>query len=415
MICFNLALLYLIGYIVLEGLLSGKIRWFMVKAGRKRVIFLIDSLGMGGAERLMIPYLQHFDTSRFEPYVCALQIRSGNPIAADIERLGVPVDLLPVRRLRDPRNLFRVVRYLRRRQADLVHTQLEFSNVLGSLASRLIKIPSVCTLHTFFDPSWGKKSWRRHLAMWWTLRHFCDRIIAVSEGTRQHHIEVGRLPPERVVTLYNGIDLSGFASADEKTRLAGRQALNIPPDAPVLITVAVLRPQKGIQYMIEAMPAVLQAAPEARYLVVGSGEHEAVLKRMVDAYGLAERVIFTGVRQDIPNLLALSDVFVLPTLGEALPTVLAEAMAAGKPIVASAVGGVPEMVEEGVNGLLIPPSDPDKLAGACIRLLRDPEQARRLGYSGRQIVEQRFNIERQVQLLCDLYDSLLASTQESPQ
>jgi glycosyltransferase involved in cell wall biosynthesis len=383
----------------------------MDKTSRKRIIFLIDSLGMGGAERLMISYLQHLDMSRFEPYVCALQIRSGNPIAADIERLGVPVDLLPVRRLRDPRNLFRVVRYLRQRRADLVHTQLEFSNVLGSMASRLIGIPSVCTLHTFFDPSWGKKSWRRHLAMWWALRHFCDRIIAVSEGTRQHHIEVGRLPPDRVVTLYNGIDLSGFVPLDEETRMAGRQALNIPLDAPVLITVAVLRPQKGIQYMIEAMPAILQAVPEARYLVVGSGEHETVLKEMVNTHGLTDRVIFTGVRRDIPLLLALSDVFVLPTLGEALPTVLAEAMAAGRPIIASAIGGVPEMIEDSVNGLLVPPASTDKLAEACIRLLRDPEQCRRLGCAGRQIVEERFNIERQVQLLCSLYDSLLTASQ----
>ncbi len=375
---------------------------------QKRIIWLIDSLGWGGAERLLAAYLQHFDTTRFEPRVCALHARDGNPVAADIERAGIPVDTISLRHLRDPLGLSRLLNYLRQQQPDLLHTQLGFADTLGSLAGRILNIPTVSTLHTFDNPSPGSRSYWRNQLKWWSLRYFCDRVIAVSEGTRQHHIRRGKLPPDKIMTLYNGIDLSPFTHSRNGHQRAERQALGIPPEAPLLITVAVLRPLKGIQYMIEALPAILKAVPEAHYLVVGSGPHEAPLKESVKTQGLSERVIFTGARHDVPNLLALSDLFVLPTLTEALPTVLAEAMAAQKPIVVSNVGGVPEMIEHGCNGLLVPPADPARLAEACLQLLQNPVQAQDLARVGRQVVEQRFNIRAQVQQLGGLYEELLA-------
>jgi glycosyltransferase involved in cell wall biosynthesis len=208
--------------------------------------------------------------------------------------------------------------------------------------------------------------------------------------------------------MYNGIDLSPFTPPGNGQHRAERQAFGIPPEAPLLITVAVLRPPKGIQYLIEAMPTILQALPEARYLVVGSGPHEGLLHEQVKNQGLTERVIFTGARHDVPKLLAMSDLFVLPTLTEALPTVLAEAMAAQKPIVVSNVGGVPEMIEHGHNGLLVPPADLARLAEACLYLLQHPDRAHALACAGRQVVEQRFNIREQVQQLSSLYQELLA-------
>lgn len=376
---------------------------------RARIVLLIDSLGMGGAERLLTIYLKHFDTDRFEPRVCALQIRENNPIGAAIEQLGIPVDLVPVRHLRDALAVPRLVAYLRRQKADLLHTQLEFSDTLGSLAARIVGIPTVSTLHTYDDPPQGSRTYRRLKLRWWILRKFCDRVIAVSEGTRQHHLRLGGLPPDKVVTLYNGIDLSRFDGHHKTGHAAHRQTFGIPPEAPVLITVAVLREAKGIQYMIKALPTILEAVPEARYLVVGDGEQEQVLKELAGSLGVADRVIFTGVRNDIPDLLAIGDLFVLPTLGEALPTVLAEAMAAQKPIVVSEVGGVPEMVEHGRNGLLVPPATPASLAEACCQLLQNRAQADAMACAGREVVEQRFNIQQQGQRLGDLYQELLTA------
>ncbi len=379
----------------------------MAHSKKLNIILLIDALGMGGAERLLTIYLKHFDTNRFNLRVCTLGVKEGNPLAKDIQELGIPVDTVPVPYLRDLSALPRLVRYLRQQQADLLHTQLEFADTLGSAAAKIVGIPTVSTLHTFDDPPKGTRLYWRLKLRWWVLRNLFDRVIAVSEGTRRHHMELGKLAPNRVITMYNGIELSRFGNGDETSRRLARETLGIPPDAPVLITVAVLRPPKGIQYLIEALPTILKAVPNLHYLIVGSGEHEATLKTLAQERGVAKQVIFTGVRHDIPELLAVSDLFVLPTLGDALPTVLAEAMAAQKPIVASEVGGVPEMVEHGRNGLLVPPADSAALADACLQIIQNPDLARQMAAAGYDIVEQRFNISKQAHRLGDLYQEIL--------
>jgi glycosyltransferase involved in cell wall biosynthesis len=244
--------------------------------------------------------------------------------------------------------------------------------------------------------------------MWQILRRFCARIISVSEGTRQHYIHQMNFPPDKIMTMYNGINLAPFEATGMQQRQAVREELQIPPHAPVLATVAVLRPPKGIQYMLEAMPRILEAVPDARYLVVGDGEHRATLHELARTQEVAEQVIFTGARKDVPAMLAASDIFVLPTLTEALPTVLAEAMGTRKPIIASAVGGVPEMVETERNGLLVPPAEPARLAEACIRLLRNPAEAQLMGQTGQAIARERFEITVQAQHLGTLYQALLA-------
>jgi len=164
-----------------------------------------------------------------------------------------------------------------------------------------------------------------------------------------------------------------------------------------------LRPQKGVQFMIRALPAILASNPNTYYLIVGSGSHQNALLEEVDKAGVKNRVIFAGMRKDIARLLVASDIFVLPTLTEALPTVLAEAMAAKLPIIASRVGGVPEMVTDGQNGCLVEPQDVDSLANACIGLLANAENRATMSAEGWKIVNQKFNIERQVDQLRELY------------
>ncbi|MEZ4512096.1 MAG: glycosyltransferase [Chloroflexota bacterium] len=371
------------------------------------IITLIDGLGMGGAERLLIPYLRYLQANGFTLRVCALQERRGNPLAAEVAALGVPVDLLPVPYLRDLTAVPRLISYFRQHQANLVHTQLELSNTLGTAAAALLRLPTVCTLHTIDELQPGSKTARRIRLMWWVLRHFCQRIVAVSEETRQHHIAAAQFAPAQVVTLYNGIDLSHFEPRDLACQTAVRTALNIPAAAKLLTTVAVLRQPKGVQHMVEAMPAVLTAVPDAHYLIVGDGDHRPALEVQVAQLGLGQRVHFAGQRRDVADLLAASDLFVLPTLTDALPTVLMEAMALHLPLLATAVGGVPEMVENGHNGLLVPPGSADHLARAAVDLLQNEEKRREMGENGRLRVEQKFNIQRQAGELAALYRTLL--------
>lgn len=371
------------------------------------IIWFIDSLGMGGAERLMVPYLQQLQKKDVHLRVCAFQIKQGNPIAQQITALGVPVDLIPIPHLRDGTAIPRLYSYLRRQPAQLVHTQLEFANTIGTVAARLHRLPTVCTLHTIDELHPNTKEARRLRLMWWVLRHGCQHLIAVSEGLRQHYLARLPLSKQPFTTLYNGIDIERFSPQPASQRLTHRQTYRLPANARVILTVAVLRQPKGVQYMIQALPQILQALPDVYYLVVGSGDYEPELKKLAEEGGVSERVIFAGTQYNIPDWLAMSDLFVLPTLDDALPTVLMEAMASGLPIIASEVGGVPEMVISEENGLLLPPAQPNRLAQACIQLLQEPALAQKMGETGRTIAQKRFNLVRQADALEQIYHTLL--------
>lgn len=372
------------------------------------IVFIIDGLGMGGAERLMIPILKNLNRENFEPRVCVLQVKDGNPVANSLRALGVPVDLLAVPYLRDITAIPRIRKYLKEVKADLVHTQLEFSDTLGNIASKLLRLPSVCTIHTMPSQEMDRKSRIHQEIETQSLRFFCDRVIAVSNEARSFYIKISNLPSQKVVTIYNGIDLANFATNDlRRERINMRRELGIPLDANLLITVAVLRPLKGIQFMIQALPTILAETPNLYYLIVGSGSYQDTLVNEADKAGVKHRVVFAGIRNDIPQLLAASDIFVLPTLTEALPTVLAEAMGARLPIIASAVGGIPEMVTDGENGILVLPGISQELSNACIKLVFNAEMRNSMGNSGWKIVNEKFNIQGQVEKLEKLYLDLI--------
>lgn len=172
------------------------------------------------------------------------------------------------------------------------------------------------------------------------------------------------------------------------------------------MTVAVLREPKGIQFMIRALPGILEQCPDVHYLIVGDGVHRATLSDLAAGLSIKDHITFAGHRTDIPNLLASCDIFVLPTLKDALPTVLIEALAAEKPIIASDVGGVPEIIESGVNGLLVEPGDPSKLADACLQLLKDNALRSQIVQAGSATLRQRFSIDLQIEQLSRVYEEL---------
>ncbi len=368
------------------------------------IAYIIDGLGMGGAERLMIPIFQHLDRNLFTPRICVLQSKGDNPLAEDIRALGVPVDELSISRLRDLDAIPRLRNYLREHRMALVHTQLEFSNILGNIAAKTLHLPSICTVHVLPSDKARAKSKLHQQVEWLALRHFCDRVLTVSEETRQSYIVMSGIPARKLTALHNGIDFSYYLRLDsDLVRDSVREEFRIPRDALLIVTVAVLRPPKGIDRMIQAMPAILDALPNAYYLIVGDGTHRQELEKETKRLNLSERVIFAGMQKDIPRLLVASDLFVLPTLTEALPTVLAEAMAARLPIVASAVGGIPEMVTDGANGFLVPPSQPSELSRTCLAILSSEPMRRKMGEIGWQVVNQKFKIENQVRKLEQIY------------
>jgi len=370
--------------------------------GPLRVHYLIDSLGPGGAEHLLAEYLAVLPGLGVEPVVTAIQERAGNPVAGDIAALGIEVETLRIERLRqrDARSL--VGGAIDRARPDLVHTQLEFSNTLGSWAAHRRGIPVVSTIHTLDRPPPMTRDWLRFRLMAWSLRT-AERVLCVSDGARHHFEAAAGIGRGQAATLHNGIDLAPFTAIDPARGAAVREALGIPAGAPLAATVAVLRRPKGIQHMLDAMPAVLERLPDAHYLVVGDGPHRAALEQRAAALGLASRVHWAGATDAVPDHLAAADLFVLPSLTEALPTVLIEAMAAGLPVVATTVGGIPEMVDHPGSALLVPAADPQRLADAVIRALSSPLQARAMGTAGRRIAAARFDIRRQAGRLVEEY------------
>jgi glycosyltransferase involved in cell wall biosynthesis len=371
-----------------------------------RVLYLIDSLGPGGAEHLLAASLPFLRRAGVVPSVVALQEQQGNPVAAHIEAQGIPVSELGIRRLRQRGAYGRVRDAIAAAAPDVVHTQLEFAAVLGIPVARRLGLPTVATLHTLDEPPPRSRLALHFRVMAWALRR-ARRVIAVSEITRRHYLDRARLRPERVVTIYNGIDPCAFQAAPEE-RAAARRELGFDPSAPVLVTVAVQREPKGIQHMLAALPGVAAAYPAVRYLLVGDGPHRRALEDLAGRLGIAHRVLFAGAREDVARMLAAADLFVLPSLTEALPTVVAEAMAAGLPIVATTAGGIPEMVGHGEAALLVTPADPLALEEAVCRLLANPRQAAAMGRAGRRAVAVRFDIRAQAKALADDYRALAA-------
>lgn len=369
-----------------------------------QILWVIDGLGPGGAENLMPPLLQALSSRGVRSRVCVFQSRNGNPVALELQKRGITVDLVRVDNLRSFGQWFEFIRYVGKVKPDVIHTQLETSDILGNLASRLLGVPSVSTMHTLSMPSSRKTSGMRKRIRMFCLRHFCGRVIAVSSATRQHFIGLG-VRPDKLISIYNGIDLDRF----NVERTAGHRGRLIPdarPDELLLLTVAVLREAKGIQHMLRALPAILDKAPNARYVIVGDGEYRKPLEDLANALSVRKNISFLGYREEIPELLSIGDLFVFPTLNDALPTVLMESLAVGLPVVASEVGGVPEIVRHDYNGLLVKPGDPGALADACVRALTDRELNLRLRANGKNDAHARFDVRRQAESLERLYRQL---------
>ena len=367
---------------------------------------MIDSLRPGGAEQLMVPILKNLK-DLFNIRVCALQVRAGNPIGEQLKAQGIPVDLVEIPNLRSLNNLPSIIKYLRAQNPDLIHTQLQFADVLGSTAGKLLGIPTISTQHTIDSNTELTSAGMRQKLTWFCLRNFSKTVIAVSNQTREYHIKLGNIPPSKIITLHNGIDIAKFSEVSKSTGEKIRQQYGIPNDANVILTIAVLREKKGVQYLISALPQILEYHPNTVYLVVGDGDFRSYLDDLVIQKGLSGKVIFTGHQTNVPNYLAAADLFVLPTLIDAFPTVLLEAMAASKPIIASNVGGIPEIIQSGTTGILVEAEAPDQLAEQISQLITNPSQAEQLAITGHNTVLEKFSIQKQVNKLEEIYLGIL--------
>jgi glycosyltransferase involved in cell wall biosynthesis len=339
----------------------------------RNVVHVTLGLDVGGQEKLLVEMARHADRSRFRLHVVSLTTRG--VVAGDIEACGWPVTALGAPDGFRPGIILRLARLFRRLRADVVHTHDERPNIYGAPAGKLVGCRVIHTRHS--------QGTRLSPRLRWLVRlvSACDeRFVCISDDSANWAVRHG-IPRRKVRVLLNGIDLSRFAYSGSD------------PDGPAVV-VARLSPEKSIDTLLRAVPLILARRDDFRLEIAGDGPCREPLQALAGELRLGDRVRFLGTVHDVPALLARARLFVLSSLTEGVSLTLLEASARGLPIVATAVGGNPEVVADGVTGLLVPASSPDTLAEGVLRLWTEPELRTRMGDAGRARVEERFDVRR---------------------
>ena len=360
--------------------------------GPVRVVQVIWSLGLGGAEQVVIRLAAGLDRRRFQPLVCCLD--QPGPFATRAEAVGVEVVALDKRGPLDVRAAVRLARLLRARQVDVVHTHLWGANLWGRLAGLAGGVPVVTTEHNVDD--WKGAG---HLALDRALAPAATHLVAVSQQVREFY-EARGVGRGRWQVVYNGVETNGGAWRERGPAFRG---LGLGADEPVVGLVGRLVAAKAPLVFLRAVALAAGRVPSLRGLVVGDGPLRADAEGEARRLGLEGRVVFAGLRQDVPELLPGLDALVFSSLREGLSMAMLEAMAAGVPVVATNVGGTPELVTHGVTGLLVPPARPEAIADALESLLADAPRADAIRRAARLRVEERFSLERMTAAYAALY------------
>lgn len=378
---------------------------------RPLVVHLITRLELGGAQQNTLYSAAHHDRSRFRVGLWAGEggiLDAEARAIADADVRLFPWLVHPIRPHRDALALVRLVAAMRETKPALLHTHSSKAGILGRAAARIARVPHVVhTVHGWsFNDTQPSVVVRLYRLLERAAARATDRIVCVSEADRREGIasEIGR--PEAYRLVRSGIDPEEFA-ARPGARERVRASLGIGPGELLAGTVACLKLQKAPLDLVEAAAVALRADPRLRFVVAGDGELRGAVEARARDLGLGERFRLLGWRRDVPDLLAALDLFVLTSLFEGLPRAVLQAMVAGVPVVATAVGGTPEVVRDGETGLLVRPGDPVAAAAAIVRLAGEPETARRLAAAASKRIGEEFEIRGMVRTLDALYEDLL--------
>jgi glycosyltransferase involved in cell wall biosynthesis len=366
-----------------------------------RVLHIVTNLGIGGAERLVVSAARGLPRDRFESVICCLTDRG--PLAADAEAAGVTVHCVNAfPGLSNPQAFTRLLRIVGSVQPAIVHTHLQAPNLYGRLAACLSRVPIVvATEHNVY----ANKA-RRYIAVERVLARTTSALIAVSSEVQQFQSRQLRIPLSRIRVIRNGV-AAPEATAEGVGALMKR--VGQPADGVIRVaTVASLTEKKGHEVLLRALARLREQGSPVVALLAGDGPQRTHLEALASDLRLKDSVHFLGAVGNPADVVAAADIFVLPSLVEGLPLALLEAMRGGKPVVATAVGGVPEAVTAGVNGLLIPPGDDKALADAITSLAASPERRLELGRRAKQTADRDFTERGYVDALANLYHELLA-------
>lgn len=379
----------------------------MPGTSRHRIAYVIGELGKGGAEYQLYELLRGLDRTRFEPAVFALA--TGGYWAGPMRELGIPVHEFAARGSADAGRLLRLRRALRAFAPRILHTVMWSGNSYGRLAATGLGIPILLTAerNVIARPGW-------QIAIERVLDRMTDTYLVNCHAIADGLVHRQGLPPQKMCVIHNGIDLARLP-AFTPDRVVARTAAGFDPARRLVAQVGRLAEQKDYPTYLRAAAALAPAFPDVDFLVVGEGGLRDELAALAASLGLGDRVRFTGLRHDVPALLAGVDVLALTSLYEGLPNVVIEAMATGAVAVATDVGGTGELIVDGETGVLVPPRRPEAVADAIAPLLRDPARAERLRLAARRRIESEFSLEAMVRRTTAVYvDRLRARGIEPP-
>jgi glycosyltransferase involved in cell wall biosynthesis/peptidoglycan/xylan/chitin deacetylase (PgdA/CDA1 family) len=370
-----------------------------------RILYMLDTLiEKAGSERNLFDIVTNLNRERFEPIVVCMR---GGSMVVQLRERGIEVMDIGLRRIYTPaalRKAFALYRFIRRRGISIMVTYHESSDYLGSVLGRVAGVPVIISSRR----DMGYRLERRHIVLYRIVNRLFDRIVTVSEAVKDIIARREHVPWRKLVRIYNGVDVGLFHRQSGGAAL--RASLGLVPGRPVVGILAVLRPIKGHRCFFEAADRVRRRFPDACFLAVGwpvGEEYPSELREQVRRLGLENNVIFTGGRRDTPAVLSLFDVAVFASLNEGFSNAVIEAMAAGKPIVATRNGGTAEALVDGESGVLVDPQDPDGLAQAVIGVLEDRDRARELGANAERRVREMFTLPGMIRETEDLYETLL--------
>ena len=356
------------------------------------VLHTESSLSWGGQEMRIMGEILGLSRESFRPF---LACQPASQFSQKAEAQGVDFELIKMRSNIDPLSVVQFIRLYHRRKVNIVHTHSNADSWNASIAAK-------------FSPSRPIVVRTRHLSVPFNNRliYNCmaDQVITVGEAVCRYMIREKGIHPQKVLAISSGVDVNKFNP--EKVRGNLRDKLGIPPDALVFGTAAIFRKNKGHRFLLEAAPTILETFPGARLLLAGEGPQKGNLLRLIDAKQLHDTVVMPGFIDDMPRLLNSMDVFVFPSLEEAYPNAILEAMAMQKPIVATRVGGIPDILEDGQTGYLVEPRNADAIGDRVVNLLSDQKLRSIMGRKGRQVALEN-NQQIMIEKLERLYFNLM--------
>lgn len=370
-----------------------------------KVLHVIGGGEFGGAEQYLITLLRNMDRQDFHIVVACL---FGAPLAGRLAAEGFPHRVFPMAGKLDLKVIFRLSDYIKENCFDIVHTHGVRANLVGRLAARKAGIKNiVTTIHSNLEYDYPRKLdlYVNKISEKLTLpltKHF----ITVSEDLAGYVCEKYGISKRRVSVIYNGLELNKYFFSEAK-RAQIRKQFKIADNETLLAVISRLHPVKGHSILFYAFEQLVRDFPFLKLLIVGTGPEKKRLEEQARELGIAGNVIFAGFRKDIPEVLTAVDIVVQPSLSEGFGLSIIEAMAMEKPVVASAVGGVPEIIKNRVNGLLVPPGDPIALSEAITSVLELPGLARELARTGRETVEKKFTAEAMARKTAEVYEKLV--------